>query len=89
MFDRAVMAYNIRTDSAQKISGTNSNEDPSTLATADLQILRYNMEYAKKGFSYSALKTVWNEIPISIRELPNWCQFKKTTKNTFDELKAN
>ena len=54
----------------------------------DLQIPRYNLEYAKKGFSYSALKA-WNEIPICIRELPTLCQFKKLTKNTFHELKAN
>ena len=35
----------------------------------NFQIPKYNLEYAKKGFSYSALKT-WNEIPLSIRELP-------------------
>ena len=32
------------------------------------------MEYAKKGFSYSALK-VWNETLISMRELPTLYQF--------------
>ena len=40
---------------------------------------RYNLQYAKKGFSYSALK-VWNEIPLNIRELPTLCRFKKQLK---------
>ena len=31
-----------------------------------------NLEYAKKGFSHSALKT-WNEIPLSVRGLPTLC----------------
>ena len=52
------------------------------------RIPRYNMEYVKKGFFYSTLK-VWNEIQISIRELPILCQFKKTPKKSFDELKAS
>ena len=34
----------------------------------NIQIPKYNLEYAKKGFSYSALKN-WNEIPLSIIEL--------------------
>ena len=58
------------------------------IAAEIFKIPRYNLEYVKKGFSYSALK-VWNEIPISIRELPTLCQFKKIAKNTFDELKAS
>ena len=45
----------------------------------NFQIPKYNLEYAKKGFSYSALKT-WNEIPLSIRELPTLCYFKKQLK---------
>ena len=42
----------------------------------DIKIPRYNLEYVKKGFHYSAL-TVWNSIPITIRELPTLPQFKK------------
>ena len=45
----------------------------------DIQIPRYNFEYVKKGFHYSAL-TAWNSIPISIRELPTFPQFKKNLK---------
>ena len=45
----------------------------------DIQIPRYNLEYVKKGFHYSAL-TAWNSIPISIRELPTFPQFKRNLK---------
>ena len=42
----------------------------------NIQTPKYNIEYVKKGFSFSALKT-WNEIPLSIMELPTLCHFKK------------
>jgi len=45
----------------------------------NIQIPKYNLEYAKKGFSYSALKTL-NEIPLSTRELPTLFHFKKQLK---------
>ena len=45
-----------------------------------LQILKYNLEYSKKGFSYTALKA-WNDIPVNIRELPTLCQYKKQLKS--------
>ena len=48
----------------------------------DIQIPRYNLEYVKKDFQYSAL-TAWNSIPISIRELPTLPQFKRTLKSYF------
>ena len=54
----------------------------------NLQIPKYNLEYSKKRFSYTALKA-WNEIPMNIRELPTLYQYKKTVKKSFDGLKTN
>ena len=45
----------------------------------NIQIPRYNLEYAKKGFSYSAPKT-WNEIPLSVMELLTLSHFKNKLK---------
>jgi hypothetical protein len=72
-FDRAVMAYKIMNRLCpenlwNKFQQRSQYSSYNTRFCRDLQIPRYNLEYAKKGFSYSALK-VWNEIPISIREL--------------------
>ena len=84
MFDRAVMAYKIMNRLCpenlwNKFQRRSHYSNYNTRFCRDLQIPRYNLEYAKKGFSYSALK-VWNEIPISIRELPTLCRFKKQLK---------
>ena len=84
MFDRAVMAYKIMNRLCpenlwNKFQQRSQYSSYNTRFCRDLQIPRYNLEYAKKGFSYSALK-VWNEIPIRIRELPTLCQFKKQLK---------
>ena len=84
MFDRAFMAYKIMNRLCpenlwNKFQRRSHYSNYSTRFCRDLQIPRYNLEYAKKGFSYSALK-VWNEIPISIRELPTLCRFKKQLK---------
>ena len=45
----------------------------------NVQIPKCNLEHAKKGYSYSVLKA-WNAIPLSIRELPTLCHFKKQLK---------
>ena len=45
-----------------------------------LQIPRYRIEFAIKGFHYSALKA-WNDIPAELRELPTLNSFKKQLKN--------
>ena len=45
----------------------------------DLQIPRYRIEFAKKGFHYSALKA-WNDIPVELRELPTLNSFRKQLK---------
>ena len=46
----------------------------------NLQIPKYNLEYSKKRFPYTALKA-WNEIPMNIRELPTLYQYKKQLKS--------
>ena len=46
----------------------------------NLQIPKYNLEYSTKRFSYTALKA-WNEIPMNIRELPTFYQYKKQLKS--------
>ena len=45
----------------------------------DLQIPRYRIGFAKKGFHYSALKA-WNDIPAELRELPTLNSFKQQLK---------
>ena len=47
----------------------------STRFCENLPIPKYNLEYSKKRFSYTALKA-WNEIPMKIRELPTLYQYK-------------
>ena len=84
MFDRAVMAYKILNRLCpenlwNKLQRRSEYSSYNARFCRDLQIPRYNLEYVKKGFSYSALK-VWNEIPIRIIELPTMCQFKKQLK---------
>ena len=49
----------------------------TTYGIENLQIPKYNLEYSKKRFSYTALKA-WNEIPMNIRELPTLYQNKNS-----------
>ena len=82
MFDRAVMVYKIMNRLCpenlwNKLQRRSAYSSYNTRFCRDLP--RYNLENVKKGFSYSALK-VLNEIPISIRELPTLCQFKRQLK---------
>ena len=93
MFDRAVMAYKIMNRLCpenlwNKFQQRSHYSSYNTRFCRDLQIPRYDLEYAKKGFSYSALK-VWNEIPIEIRELPTLGQFKKQLKTYLMSSKPN
>ena len=93
MFDRAVMAYKIMNRLCpenlwNKFQQRSHYSSYNTRFCRDLQIPRYDLEYAKKGFSYSALK-VWNEIPIKIRELPTLGQFKKQLKTYLMSSKPN
>ena len=83
-FDRAVMVYKILNKLCpenlwNKFNLRSHHSRYNTRFCRNIQIPKYNLEYAKKGFSYSALKT-WNEIPLSIRELPTLFHFKKQLK---------
>jgi len=83
-FDRVVMVYKIFNKLCpqklwNKYYQWSYYSRYNTRFCKNFQIPKYNLEYAKKGFSYSALKT-WNEVPLNIRELPTLCHFKKQLK---------
>ena len=83
-FDRSTMTYKIMNGMCpeslwDKFPQISLHSNYNTRNCKDIQIPRYNLEYVKKGFHYSAL-TAWNSIPISIRELPTFPQFKRNLK---------
>ena len=83
-FDRSTMTYKIMNRMCpeslwDKFPQISLHSNYNTRNCKDIQIPRYNLEYVKKGFHYSAL-TAWNSIPISIRELPTFPQFKRNLK---------
>ena len=51
----------------------------NTRNSKDLQIPRSRTEFFKKSFHYASLK-VWNETPLTIRELPTLNRFKQRLK---------
>ena len=72
-FDRSVMTYKIMnrlcTENLwNKFQRGSNYSNYDTRFCENLQIPKYNLEYSKKRFSYTALKA-WNEIPMNIREL--------------------
>ena len=84
-FDRLAMTYKIMNKTCpeslwDKCLLISLHSNYRTRNCKDIQIPRYNLEYVKKGFHYSAL-TVWNSIPISIRVLATLPQFKRTLKS--------
>ena len=90
-FDRSVITYKILNRLCpenlwNKFQRRFHYSNYNTRFCENLQIPKYNLEYSKKRFSYTALKA-WNEIPMNIRELPTLYQYKKTVKKSFDELK--
>ena len=83
-FHRSTMTYKIMNRMCpeslwDKFPQISLHSNYNTRNCKDIQIPRYNLEYVKKGFHYSAL-TAWNSIPISIRELPTFPQFKRNLK---------
>ena len=48
----------------------------------DLQILRLNLDFSRKGFNYTGLKT-WNSIPTHIRESNALTRFMSGLKSHF------
>ena len=92
-FDRSVMTYKIMNRLCpenlwKKFQRRSHYSNYNTRFSENLQIPKYNLEYSKKRFSYTALKAL-SEIPMNIRELPTLYQYKKTVKKSFDELKTN
>ena len=84
-FDRSVMTYKIMNRLCpenlwNKFQRRSHYSNYSTRFCENLQIPKYNLEYSKKRFSYTALKA-WNEIPMNIRELPTLYQYKKLLKS--------
>ena len=78
-FDHAVMVYKIFNKLCpenlwNKFNLRSHHSRYNTQYCRNIQIPKCNLEYAKKGFSYSALKT-WNEIPLSL----NAFSLQKTT----------
>jgi len=91
-FDHAIMVYKIFNKLCpenlwNKVTLRSHHSRYNTRFCRKIQNPKYNLEYAKKRFSYSALRT-WNEIPLSIRELP-MLSLQKRTENVFDELTIN
>ena len=84
-FDRSVMTYKIMNRLCpenlwNKFQRRSHYSNYNTRFCENLQIPKYNLEYSKKRFSYTALKA-WNEIPMNIRELPTLYQYKKQLKS--------
>ena len=84
-FDRSVMTYKIMNRMCpeslwDKFPQISLHSSYRTRNCKDIRMPRYNLEYVKKGFHYSAL-TAWNSIPINIRELPSLPQFKRNLKS--------
>ena len=83
-FDRLVMTYKIINRLSpeslwDKFELRSVHSKYETRNCHDLQIPRLNMERAKNGFKYSALK-LWNDIPADIREVSTLKCFKKKLK---------
>ena len=46
----------------------------------DIDILKRNLEFSKKGFLYPGAK-VWNDVPLDVRNSPTILTFKKKLKD--------
>ena len=84
LYDRNVMTYKI----VNRLSPENLFDKYlprsyfslyNTRNSKDLQIPRSRTEFFKKSFHYASLK-VWNETPLTIRELPTLTRFKQRLK---------
>ena len=84
-FDRSVMIYKILNRLCpenlwNKFQRRSHYSNYNTRFCENLQIPKYNLEHSKKRFSYTALKA-WNEILMTIRELPTLYQYKRQLKS--------
>ena len=83
-YDRNIMTYKIMNKLCSekffnKFLPRSSVSKQNERHCGDLQIARYQIEFAKNGFHYSALKA-WNDLPAELREVPTQNSFKKQLK---------
>ena len=86
-FDRSVLMFKMINKICPK-SLHNKFAERSTISKydtrnkTDLQIPRLNLDFSRKSFTYTGLKT-WNSIPTYIRESSTLTRFKNGLKNHF------
>ena len=86
-FDRSVQMFKIINKICPeslhgKFAERSSTSKYNTRNKTDLQIPRLNLDYSRKSFHYTGLKT-WNAIPTQLRESNTLTQFKNGLKNHF------
>ena len=86
-FDRSVQMFKIINKICPeslhgKFAERSSTSKYNTRNKTDLQIPRLNLDYSRKSFHYTGLKT-WNAIPTKLRESNTLTQFKNGLKNHF------
>ena len=86
-FDRSVLTYKIihkicPESLHDKFAERSSISEYDTRNKTDLQIPRLNLDFSRKSFNYTGLKT-WNSIPIHIRESGTLTRFKNGLKSHF------
>ena len=86
-FDRSVQMFKIINKICPeslhgKFAERSSTSKYNTRNKTDLQIPRLNLDYSRKSFHYTGLKT-WNAIPTQLRESDTLTQFKNGLKNHF------
>ena len=86
-FDRSFLMFKMINKICPK-SLHNKSAERSTISKygtrnkTDLQIPRLNLDFSRKSFTYTGLKT-WNSIPTYIRESSTLTRFKNGLKNHF------
>ena len=86
-FDRSVLMYKIINKICpeslhDKFAERSSISKYDTRNKTDLQIPRLNLDFSRKSFNYTGLKT-WNSIPTHIRETGTLTRFKNGLKSHF------
>ena len=86
-FDRSVLMYKIINKICpeslhDKFAERSSISKYDTRNKTDLQIPRLNLDFSRKSFNYTGLKT-WNSVPTHIRESGTLTRFKNGLKSHF------
>ena len=95
-FDRSVLMFKMINKTCPKSPKSLHNKyaERSTISKyytrnkTDLQIPRLNLDFSRKSFTYTGLKT-WNSIPTYIRESSTLTRFKNGLTKSFSKLKKN